>query len=143
MKLSSFLTGPLHLWRFFPTPDCPTFKVGPSRDEPGQQEEEPCLHKKVSGPRSASLASRALWRPSGQSGPSLHRVINEAALQKKASLAVRSGLSITRPKSRTIMIMSTKRKKRARVNRTKVPKCHWLSSDLKSDRAMVVNSELS
>jgi hypothetical protein len=29
-----------------------------------------------------SLA-RALWRPSGQNGPSLHRVISEAAFQKK------------------------------------------------------------
>ncbi len=27
--------------------------------------------------------SRALWRPSGQYGPSLHRVINETAFQKK------------------------------------------------------------
>ncbi len=30
--------------------------------------------------------SRALWRPSGQNGPSLHRVINEAAFKKKGRL---------------------------------------------------------
>jgi hypothetical protein len=32
--------------------------------------------------------SRALWRPSGQYGPSLHRVINETAFQKKKNLEI-------------------------------------------------------
>jgi hypothetical protein len=32
--------------------------------------------------------SRALWRPSGQYGPSLHRVINETAFQKKKAVIV-------------------------------------------------------
>jgi hypothetical protein len=32
--------------------------------------------------------SRALWRPSGQYGPSLHRVINETAFQKKRGYAL-------------------------------------------------------
>jgi hypothetical protein len=33
-----------------------------------------------------SRESRALWRPSGQNGPSLHRVINETALKKKPGI---------------------------------------------------------
>ncbi len=39
--------------------------------------------------------SRALWRPSGQNGPSLHRVINETAFQKKKVRSLHKSLTAT------------------------------------------------